>query len=201
MDYPVWMRGRDEDTGEFLGPSRSQQRRAALDILELGEQLVALTAAQLARLPIPDEVMPHIRETQRITSYGARKRQLAFLAKQMRRQDDEALGAIRDALGKDGDAARRETAAMHRVEALRDALLGDDGDTAMTALLDERPHADRQKLRQLVRNTHEERKRNKPPHAFRELFRELRELMAQDATSADDNAQHAFDDEGGDGHA
>lgn len=195
------MRGRDEETGEFLGPSRSQQRRAALDILELGEQLVALSAAQLARLPIPDEVMPHIRETQRITSYGARKRQLAFLAKQMRRQDDEALDAIRDALGKDGEAARRETAAMHRVEALRDTLLGDDGDAAMTALLDEHPHADRQKLRQLVRNTHEERKRNKPPHAFRELFRELRELMAQDAASADDDAQDAFDDEGEDGHA
>lgn len=195
------MRGRDEETGEFLGPSRSQQRRAALDILELGEQLVALSAAQLARLPIPDEVMPHIRETQRITSYGARKRQLAFLAKQMRRQDDEALDAIRDALGKDGEAARRETAAMHRIEALRDTLLGDDGDAAMTALLDEHPHADRQKLRQLVRNTHEERKRNKPPHAYRELFRELRELMAQDAASADDGAQDTFDDEGEDGHA
>ena len=201
MAYPVWMRGRDEDTGEFLSPSRSANRRAALDVLELGEQLVALSAAQLARLPIPDEVMPHIRETQRITSYGARKRQLAFLAKQMRRQDDEALDAIRDAMSKDGDAARRETAAMHRVEALRDALLGDDGDAAMTALLDEHPHADRQKLRQLVRNTHEERKRNKPPHAFRELFRELRELMAQDAASADDDAQDAFDDEGEDGHA
>ena len=201
MAYPVWMRGRDEDTGEFLSPSRSANRRAALDVLELGEQLVALSAAQLARLPIPDEVMPHIRETQRITSYGARKRQLAFLAKQMRRQDDEALDAIRDAMSKDGDAARRETAAMHRVEALRDALLGDDGDAAMTALLDEHPHADRQKLRQLVRNTHEERRRNKPPHAFRELFRELRELMAQEAVSADDDAQDAFDDEGEDGHA
>ena len=201
MAYPVWMRGRDEDTGEFLSPSRSANRRAALDVLELGEQLVALSAAQLARLPIPDEVMPHIRETQRITSYGARKRQLAFLAKQMRRQDDAVLDAIRDAMSKDGDAARRETAAMHRVEALRDALLGDDGDAAMTALLDEHPHADRQKLRQLVRNTHEERKRNKPPHAFRELFRELRELMAQDAASADDDAQDAFDDEGEDGHA
>jgi ribosome-associated protein len=195
------MRGRDEDTGEFLSPSRSANRRAALEVLELGEQLVALSAAQLARLPIPDEVMPHIRDTQRITSYGARKRQLAFLAKQMRRQDDEALDAIRDAMSKDGDAARRETAAMHRVEALRDALLGDDGDAAMTALLDEYPHADRQKLRQLVRNTHEERKRSKPPHAFRELFRELRELMAQDAASADDDAQDAIDDEGEDGHA
>ncbi|HQX93317.1 ribosome biogenesis factor YjgA [Thermomonas sp.] len=194
------MRGRDENTGEFLGPSRSQQRREALDILELGERLVALTAAQLARLPVPDELLPHIRETQRITSHGARKRQLAFLAKQMRRQDDAALDAIRDALGKDGEAARRETAAMHRVEALRDSLLGDDGDAAMTALLGEFAGADRQKLRQLVRNTHEERKRNKPPHAFRELYRELRELTAQDDAVADQPADDMFD-EGDEGHA
>ena len=194
------MRGRDENTGEFLGPSRSQQRREALDILDLGERLVALTAAQLARLPVPDELLPHIRETQRITSHGARKRQLAFLAKQMRRQDDAALDAIRDALGKDGEAARRETAAMHRVEALRDSLLGDDGDAAMTALLGEFAGADRQKLRQLVRNTHEERKRNKPPHAFRELYRELRELTAQDDAVADQPADDTFD-EGDEGHA
>ena len=200
MHYPVSMRGRDEETGEFLGPSRSANRRAALDILELGEQLVALSAAQLARLPIPDEVMPHIRETQRITAYGARKRQLAFLAKQMRRQDDEALDAIRDALGKAGEATRRETAAMHRIEALRDTLLGDEGDAAMTALLDDYPGADRQKLRQLVRNTHEERKRNKPPHAYRELFRELRELTAQGDDAADDAADDTFD-EGDEEHA
>ncbi|HWS77999.1 MAG TPA: ribosome biogenesis factor YjgA [Thermomonas sp.] len=194
------MRGRDEETGEFLSPSRSANRREALDVLQLAETLVALSAAQLARLPIADEVMPHIREAQRITSYGARKRQLAFLAKQMRRQDDEALDAIRDALSKDGDATRRETAAMHRVEALRDSLLGEDGDAAMTGLLDDYPQADRQKLRQLVRNTHEERKRNKPPHAFRELFRELRELLAEDGTAADDDADHGPGDEGDDGH-
>ena len=191
MDYPVAMRGRDDETGEFFSPSRSQQRRAALDVLELGEQLTALSAAQLDRLPIPEELLPHILETQRITSYGARKRQLAFLAKQMRRQDDEALDAIRDALSKDGDAARRETAAMHRIEALRDTLLGDDGDAAMTDLLAAHPDADRQKLRQLVRNIHDERKRNKPPRAFRELFRELRELMAQ----GEDAAGDTFDDE------
>ena len=109
----------------------------------------------------------------------------------MRRQDDEALDAIRDALSKDGDAARRETAAMHRIEALRDTLLGDDGDAAMTDLLAAHPDADRQKLRQLVRNIHDERKRNKPPRAFRELFRELRELMAQ----GEDAAGDTFDDE------
>ncbi len=195
------MRGRDEETGEFFSPSRSQQRRDALDVLELAETLVGLSAAQLARLPIPDELMPHIRETQRITSYGARKRQIAFLAKQMRRQDDEALDAIRDAMSKDGEAARKETAALHRIEALRDALLGLEGDAALTELLAEHPHADRQHLRQLVRNAHEERKRNKPPHAFRELFRELKELLAQDAATADEVAGEAFDeDEDGDDH-
>ncbi len=192
------MRGRDDETGEFFSPSRSQNRRDALDVLELAETLTGLSAAQLARLPIPDELMPHIRDTQRITSYGARKRQIAFLAKQMRRQDDAALDAIRDAMSKDGEAARRETAALHRVEALRDALLGFEGDAAMTALLAEHPHADRQHLRQLVRNAHDERKRNKPPHAFRELFRELKELLAQDAAGADDDAEDSFDEDGDD---
>ncbi len=198
------MRGRDEETGEFRGDSRSIQRRSALEVLALGDTLVALSDAQLARLPIPEDLLPHIEDTKRITSHGAHKRQLAFLAKQMRREDDDALDAIRDALAKDGDAGRRETAALHRVEALRDELLGDDGDNAMTALLAAHPHADRQKLRQLVRNTLEERKRNKPPHAFRDLFRELRELQAH-AESAESGARNpgcegALDD-GDENHA
>lgn len=192
------MRGRDEDTGEFFSPSRSEQRRAALDVLELGEQLAAMTATQLGRLPIPEELLPHIRETQRITSHGARKRQQAFLAKQMRKLDDEVLDAIRDAMSKDGEAARRETAALHRVEALRDALLGDDGDAALTGLLAAHPQADRQQLRQLLRNVREERARNKPPRAFRELFRVLRELLAQDGDASGEEADDAFDGDEGD---
>ena len=179
------MRGRDEDSGDYLGPSRSEQRRAALDVLALGDRLVALSTVQLAKLPIPDALLPHILDTQRITSHGARKRQLAFLAKQMRREDDATLDAIRDALDAGGQAARRETAALHRVEAWRERLIA-DGDVALAELLGEFPQADRQHLRQLVRNAIDERNRNKPPHAFRELFRELRELLTQDASAPDD---------------
>ncbi len=170
------MRGKDEETGEFRDDSRSQQRREALEVLSLGQQLVALTDAQLAKLPVPESLVPHIRDTRRITSHIAHKRQLAFLAKQMRREDDETLGAIRDALDEKGAAARREVAAMHRVEAWRDRLLA-EGDAALAELVHAYPDADPQGLRQLVRNTLEERKRNKPPRAFRELFRQLRELM------------------------
>ncbi|TWI04941.1 ribosome-associated protein [Luteimonas cucumeris] len=170
------MRGRDEDSGEFLGPSRSQQRRSALDVLALGQQLVALSPGQLDKLPIPDGLRPHIAETQRITSPIARKRQLAFLAKQMRREDDDTLDAIRDALDAGGEASRRETAILHRAEAWRERLLA-EGDSALAELLTDHPDADRQRLRQLIRNAGEERAKNKPPHSYRELFRELRDLF------------------------
>lgn len=175
------MRGKDFETGEFLSPSRSQQRREALEVLELARQLSELTAQQIARLPVPERLIPHIDETRRIPSHGAHKRQLQFLAKQMRREDDETLEAIRDALDSSGEAARLETAMLHRAEAWRDRLMA-DGDAALTELLDEYPHADRQHLRQLARNAHEEKLRNKPPHAFRELFRELRELLKAPGT-------------------
>ncbi|WP_028915565.1 ribosome biogenesis factor YjgA [Pseudoxanthomonas sp. J31] len=199
------MRGRDEETGEYLSPSRSQKRREALGVLELAEKLAGLTPTQLSKLPIPEDLLPHIEQTRKITAHIARKRQLAFLAKQMRREDEAALDAIRDALDEDGVAARREVALMHRVEGWRERLL-EEGDAALGQLLDEHPHADRQHLRTLVRNTLEERKRNKPPRAFRELFRELKALLggaaageaagygADAATSVDDELE--FDDAG-----
>ena len=189
------MRGRDEESGDFLSPSRSQKRREALGVLELAEALVALTPAQLSRVPVPEATLPHIEDTRRITSNIARKRQLAFLAKQMRKLDEDELQAMRDALDEKSAASRTETAAMHRVEAWRDRLL-EGGDEALAELLDLHPAADRQRLRQLVRNTLEERKRGKPPHSYRELFRELRGVMLSrpPASGADDEFADAEPD-------
>lgn len=198
------MRGVDEESGEYLGPSRKQNRREALEVLALAEALVGLPDGRLAKLPVPDSLMPHIADTRRITSHIARKRQMAFLAKQMRREDEATLEALRDALDAGGEAARIDTARLHRAEQWRLRLL-DEGDTALTALLDEYPNADRQKLRQLVRNALAERAKNKPPAAFRELFRELRDVFAGAASAAaDDNDDDAAydsvdDDETGDG--
>jgi ribosome-associated protein len=192
------MRGKDLETGEFLSPSRSQQRREALEVLDLARQLSEMTAQQVSKLPVPERLVSHIDETRRITSHGAHKRQLQFLAKQMRREDDETLEAIRDALDVNGQAARVEAAMLHRAEAWRERLMA-DGDAALTELLDAYPNADRQHLRQLARNAHEERLKNKPPHAFRELFRELRELFAEshgadDADSDDTGSDPLGDD-------
>lgn len=190
------MRGRDEDTGEFFSESRSQNRREALEVLALGEKLVELTAAQLARLPIPEDLLEHIEYSKRITSHGARKRQLAFLAKQMRREDDATLDAIRDAMEANSETSKRAVALMHRIEHWRERLLG-QGDAALAELLDEYPGADRQELRTLVRNALAEKAKNKPPRAFREIYQVLRDLMlpAQAAAGQDEEGvEHEFDD-------
>ena len=124
----------------------------------------------------------HFQQTigsQRITAQIAHKRQVGFLAKKLRREDDTFLDALRHVLDHDKADSRRESAALHRIEALRDRLV-DEGDAALSEIMAEHPHADRQHLRQLARNAKEEKLRNKPPHAYRELFRALRELMASD---------------------
>ncbi|MGY0652572.1 ribosome biogenesis factor YjgA [Luteimonas sp. A537] len=178
------MRGKDEDSGEFLGPSRSAQRREALDVLELAKQLVDLDPGKLAKLPLGEHMLPHIAQARRISSHIARKREIAFLAKQLRREDDEALDALHDALDVGGEAARLDTARLHRAEEWRERLLGDEGDAALAALIDEFPGADSQRLRQLVRNALAERKATKPPRAFRELYREIRALLDSQAEAA-----------------
>jgi ribosome-associated protein len=68
---------------------------------------------------------------------------------------------------------------MHRIETWRMRLL-DEGDEALGEFIVEHPSADRQRLRQLVRNALTERKADKPPHAYRELFRALREASGGD---------------------
>ncbi|MCW5577586.1 MAG: DUF615 domain-containing protein, partial [Dokdonella sp.] len=97
----------NETPGDALAtpePSRSQRRRDALDVLQLAQALASLSPAQLAPIPLTDPLRDEVQRTRAVTSHIARKRQLAFLAKQMRREDDDALDAIRDALDAGGEA-------------------------------------------------------------------------------------------------
>jgi len=166
------------------GPSRSQRRREALGVLRLAEALAALGESALARVPLDEELREEVRRTRAVTSHIARKRQNQYLAKQMRKLDEEAIAAIRAALGEDRAAHARETAAMHRIEGWRERLL-DDGDEALAAFVAQHPDTDRQRLRQLVRNALAERKAGKPPHAVRELYRELRETVLRTTPDPD----------------
>lgn len=158
------------------GPSRSQRRREALGVLELALRLLEASEAQLTKLPLDDDLRTLVRDSQRITQQIARKRQAQFLAKNLRRQDDACLHALREALDHAKADGRRDAAALHRAENWRERLIA-DGDAALGEFIADHPQADRQRLRQLARNAHAERLHNQPPHAQRELFRAVREEL------------------------
>lgn len=156
------------------GPTRTQQRRDALAVLALATQLVELPPSKLARANLPEDVLREVENTRRITAHIARKRQLGFLAKVMRRHEDDAFDGVRTLLGENREQLRKETAAMHRLEALRERLLGDDN--ALQEFIDQYPDIDRQHLRSLIRQARLERDGNKPPRAYREIFQLLKEV-------------------------
>ena len=158
------------------GPSRSQQRRDAIAVFKLAEELVALGDAALARLPLPAEIIAEVRRTRAVTQQIARKRETQFLAKQMRRLDGDVLDPVRSILDNDRGASRRQAADLHQIELWRDRLLA-EGDDALGEWIAQHPHADRQQLRALIRQAKIEAERAKPPRAARELFRLLRETV------------------------
>lgn len=166
------------------GPSRSQRRREALDVLDLAGALMAAPEGVVPKLPLDDELAALLAESRQIRQQIARKRQTQFLAKHLRRLDDEDLDALRAILGQDRELARRDAAQLHRLEAQRDRLI-EAGDEALAELLDLHPEIDRTRVRQLVRQARQERERQAPPRAGRDLYRLLRSL--QTATPATDD--------------
>lgn len=157
----------------FERPSKSQLKRDATALQALGERLVELTSAQLARIPLPAELHHAIAEAQRIRQRGGRRRQLQFIGKLMRQVDVAPIQAAVQAMDDQG----RQAAAEHRqAEQWRDRLLA-EGDTALAEFLGKCPAADRQQLRQTVRAAQREREAKAAPRAARTLFRLLRGLL------------------------
>lgn len=176
------------------GPSRSQRRREALDVLDLAGKMMDAPDGMVARLPMTADLADVLAASRRIRQHGARKRQMQFLAKQLRRLDDGELEALRAVFEVDQTQVRRETARLHRLEALRERLL-DGGDEALAELLADYPQADRNRLRQWQRQAARERQQTSTPRAARELFRYLRELLGG-ADSGDQPADGIADGRG-----
>jgi ribosome-associated protein len=170
------MKGKAIHNEEQPLASKSQRRREALELKSLASDLIKLSPARLGRVPLDDAVRSAIMEARQIRSNVASKRQLQYVAKLLRRTDPGPI--VRTLEDFEGEA-RQLTGRQHRVEAWRDLLL-ESGDQAVSVLMKQRNDADTQSIRQLIRNTHKEAARGKPPAAARALFRALREMDEMD---------------------
>ena len=104
-------------------PSKSQKKRDAHALQALGKELVALSAEQLKRIDMPDNLRIAIAEAQRTRSHEGLRRQMQYVGKVMRGVDTgpltEALDVIR---GLSAAAVARE----HMLERMRERLMADE---------------------------------------------------------------------------
>ncbi len=169
--------GSVDDTPHDSEKSRSQQKREMLARRDLGEALVELSAARLAKIPLSAATLDAVRDGQRFTR-RALKRQLTRIARLMSEFDDEA--EIRKALENLYQPHRDEVRRLHEAEQWRDALIA--GDHAVMEMLVARfPMAERQHLRQLARNANKEQAQQKPPKSARLLYQYLHNLLEDES--------------------
>ena len=154
------------------GPSRSQIKRELHALQDLGGRLMALSPKEWTQLPLDEDLKGALEESLRIKEKTARKRHRKRLGKLLSKVDVEAIEAIFTRMD---DRHQQQSRRFHRLEQLRDRLL-EEGDRALPELLAIAPDADRQRLRQLIRQAQKERQQEKPPAAARKLFKYLRTL-------------------------
>lgn len=160
-----------QDHQEETGPSKSELKRASTALQDLGRELVELGKERLAKVPIDEDLREAVKDYQRFPSHEAKRRQLQYIGKLMRAVDPEPIRAALDAFK---GLSATENAKLHRLEQWRDQLLEDD--KTLHRIAEAHPGADLQHLRTLRRNALKEKELGKPPKAYREIFRVLREL-------------------------
>ena len=152
--------------------SKSQIKREMCALQDLGEQLVKLSRGQLEQVELPQELREAVLFARSLKKHEAHRRQLQYVGVLMRAIDPEP---IRQSLATIARQHKVETQAFHELEMWRDRLI-EESDALAEKLLEQFPEADRQHIRQLVRNACKEHKDNKPPKAARALFHYLQEL-------------------------
>jgi ribosome-associated protein len=173
-------------------PNKTQIKKEISLLNALGEEISTLQSAQITSLGLPEKLENAIREIAKMPHKSARKRQLKFIAQQFYKMESE-VEPIFEKVAKFKNKSSHAVREHHLIEKWRDRLLK-EGQSALTELLDEYPHADSQHLRQLMRNAQKEFGAGKPPKSSRLIYRELKALFEiEEEFDEDDFQNHALE--------
>jgi ribosome-associated protein len=183
-----------DDNGEIVyyavRPNKTQIKKELAILFALSEEMSELSATQLKTLELPDNIYKAVVEVSGMPHKGARKRLLKFITGQLNKIEVEpVLEKLARMKNKSAHAVREH----HIVERWRDRLIA-GGNDVLTELLNEQPHADRQQLRQLLRNAQKEAEAAKPPKSSRLLYRYLKDLFKVEGEAEFEEEQEFEDD-------
>jgi len=206
-DYEYEYNDKGEIVYYAIRPNKTRIKKDMAVLFALSQELAELPPTQLKALELPDILHKSLTEASGMPHKSARKRLLKFITGQLNKIDiDPYLERLARMKSQSAHAVREH----HIAERWRARLIN-DGNAALTELLNDHPHADRQQLRQLIRNAQKETELAKPPKSSRLLYRYLKVLLnidddtefddvledepTDDFESADDQAFDDYDDE------
>ena len=163
---------RDNEEVEHGRPNKSQLKREAHHLLDVGDQIIKLPADDLDSMTLPGELREAVDIARKIKSNSGLKRQRQYIGKLLRTMGaDEIEAELRRILHRHDT----NTAQFKRLERWRDQLMDNDKQ-ALDEVIQRYPDIDRQHLNQLIRQASKERHHEKAPAASRKLFRYLRDM-------------------------
>jgi ribosome-associated protein len=156
--------------------SKTQRKRQMTELQDVGAALVRLSAEQVARLDLPEELREAVLECKRFSKHEAVRRQMQYIGKLMRNID---AAPIVDQLAALQAPSRKQTALFHVAEKWREDILRDDDAIARFAA--EFPAANQPRLRALAGAAREEKSKGQAPKHFRELFHAINNTVQDHA--------------------
>ncbi len=155
-------------------PSKSARKREHLALQKLGEQLIALTEAELASLPIDERLLRAVRAARSIKSHGALRRQKQLIGKLMKSVDAEPIRIGLRLLKADEVEDKKVFAAAER---WRDRLFK-DGEPAFEAFSEATGSSDKQ-LQDLLDDLSVVLDERKEKSIRRQIFRRIHEILVK----------------------
>lgn len=162
--------------------SKTQKKREAKTIEKLAQELILLSSSLLDEAPCDKEILNEIKKSQEIKQFGARRRQIKYLAKLLRETDTETL---LDFMEKVKKSNLKQNVIFHKLEKLRDRIINEDEeDEALQEAKNKFPDLDIE----LVKNLARKYRLTRNQRFFREIFRQLK--IAQNLHSQSANTTH-----------
>ena len=159
----------EKDEDEIV--SKSQLKREAHALTDLGSKLLTLSIEQLNSFDLPDNLLEAIKAAKNIKKHGALKRQKLYIGKLLRGLDAKPIEAQYEMLL---NPHKEDVKQFHDVENWRDAIIDDA--TNINTFIAKFPMAQRQALVKMQRDT-----TNSNPQistrAKRKLFLYIKELV------------------------
>ena len=185
--------------------TRTDLKKESDALQDLGEALLGLRTKLLERLQLPEKLVDALAEQKRLTNFEAKRRQMQFIGKLMRKLDESQVEAVKAALEEQRTGVSREQTHILVAEQWRDRLIVSDDHLGVW--LDQFPATDVQQLRTLMRQVRkddataiakakeaEAKGHILPPAKKGKAYRELFQLLLAHINGTAGTAEPAVDD-------